>query len=72
MNLHGKDSSNKPVKAGDCVRFRGRIFIIQGFVPGGRYGSQRVIFTEAVAFTTEVPDEISIDRIVLNEAPREK
>ena len=47
MNLHGKDSTNAPVQAGDRVRFRGRI-------------------------TTEVPDEISIDRIVMNQAPKEK
>ena len=62
--LQGKDSQNRPVKAGDQVTFRGGVFTVDHFRPGeGRYGCRSVVFVEPVEHTTEVPDEISIDLV---------
>lgn len=62
------DSTNKPIKAGDRVRFRGQDYTISQFIPGdGRWGCAVIKFEEP-QHTGEQADECSVDLI---EAPRE-
>ena len=58
------DSTGKPIKAGDTVRFRERLYTIAGFVIGtGRHGTAALEFKEPV-HTDEIPDEISVDLVL--------
>ena len=58
-----QDSTGKPIKVGSKVRFQGEHFTIKSFGEGGRLGVPTIEFEEEVTHTTEVPDEISVDRV---------
>jgi hypothetical protein len=58
-----QDSAGKSIRTGDTVRFRGREYIIAGFMPGvGRNGTAGIIFTTEL-HVAEMPDEISVDLV---------
>lgn len=60
----GEDSTGTPIRIGDKVRFRGKEYTIDRFIPGlGRFGSQAIVFAESEVHTDETPDEISVDLI---------
>lgn len=62
MQQTGQDSAGRPVRAGDVVKYRGRLYTVEGFEPGiGRFGCAGVTFTEQSHVEGEEPDEISID-----------
>tara|TARA_Y100000034_G_scaffold57870_1_gene70626 strand:- start:218 stop:457 length:240 start_codon:yes stop_codon:yes gene_type:complete len=59
----GRDSTNRVVRKGDKVRWRGETYTVRGFLPGeGRFDTARVVF-ETEPHLDEVPDEIGIDLI---------
>ena len=58
-----QDSVGRPIRVGDKVRFRGRIYEIAEFQPGGgRFGSAAIRFTDK-PHIDEIPDEISVDKL---------
>lgn len=58
-----RDSADRPIDEGTRVRFRGREYTVEGFVPGaGRFGTSAIRFREP-QHTDEVADEISVDRV---------
>lgn len=58
-----KDSTGKPITEGDRVRFRGEEYTIKSFGWDGPKGVPTIEFEETEIHTTEVPDEISVDRV---------
>ena len=57
------DSTGKPINVGECVRFRGQLYIIKSFHPGeGRNGMARIEFEEE-QHIPEAADEWSVDRV---------
>ncbi len=60
-----QDSTGKPIKVGDRVRFRGQVYTIERFVPGeGSLDTARIVFVESQAQHTDEPaDEISVDLV---------
>ena len=62
--LDTRDSTNKPIKVGDRVRYRGREYEIAEFFPGrGRGGCCTIAFTEPT-HTERVPaDEWAVDLV---------
>lgn len=59
-----QDSAGRFIDVGDTVRFRGKEFTIESFGPKtGRCDTHTITFTEPVTHTTEIPDEISIDKV---------
>ena len=57
------DSRGCPLRVGDRVRFRGQIYTIKQFGPAtGTHGTSTLIFEEEYVHTTEVPDEINVDK----------
>ena len=57
------DSTGKPVVEGDKVRFRGQEYTIKCFLDTtGACGTSQIEFVEE-QHTTEIADEISIDRV---------
>lgn len=57
------DSTGKPINIGDRVVFRGEEYTIKNFLLGaGVRGTSQIEFEEK-QHTTEVADEISVDRI---------
>ena len=59
-----QDSAGIYINVGDRVKFRGKPFTIEEFGPRtGTFDTHTIIFTEPVTHTTEVPDEISVDKI---------
>lgn len=64
MNTTAEDSTGKLIKVGDRVRFRGREYLIKGFIPGeGRDGIMAMEF-ETTPDTPEIPDECSVDLVL--------
>jgi len=64
MNMTAEDSTGKLIKVGDRVRFRGREYLIKGFLPGeGRDGIMAMEF-ETTPDTPEIPDEWSVDLVL--------
>ncbi len=60
-----QDSTGKPIRIGDRVRFRGKEYTIKGFSYGrGRFNIATVEFEEP-QHTSEVADEISVDFVGL-------
>ncbi len=58
-----QDSSGRPIKEGDRVRFRGKEYTIKKFRPGlGRFRSAQIEFEEPCD-RDEVPDEIGVDLV---------
>lgn len=58
-----QDSTGKPIYIGDRVRFRGKNYTIKKFLPrSGRHATSQIEFEEP-QHTTEVADEISVDKI---------
>ena len=58
------DSTGKPVRIGNRVRFRGQLFTVKNFKPGkGRAGTSVLVFEEPITHTDEIPDEVSIDMV---------
>jgi len=55
------DSAGRPIRVGSKVKFRGQIYTIKEFTPGGgRLGVSQIKFEEE-QHTSEVADEISVD-----------
>lgn len=64
MNTTAEDSTGKLIKVGDRVRFRGREYLIKGFLPGeGRDGTVAIVF-ETDVHVLETPDEWSVDLVL--------
>ena len=60
---HPMDSTGRPIKTGDFVKFRGKVYTIKEFVWNeGRYGTARVVFNEP-QHINEPADEVSIDLV---------
>lgn len=57
-----QDSTGKPISVGTRVRFRGEEYTIKEFCMVGRMNVPTIAFEEE-CHTTEVPDEISVDRV---------
>ena len=58
-----KDSTGKPIKIGDKVRFRGQIYTIKEFKPYlGLYDTCAISFEET-QHVPEIADEIKVDLI---------
>jgi len=58
-----KDSTGQPINRGDKVRFRGKEYTIKDFLLNtGTFGTLQIEFVEK-QHTTEIADEISVDRI---------
>lgn len=69
MNATAQDSTGKLIKVGDRVRFRGREYLIKGFIQGeGRDGIMAIEF-ESQPDTPEIPDEWSVDLVLSCEEP---
>jgi hypothetical protein len=61
-----EDSTGKPIKIGDRVKFRTEFYTINEFIPGiGRFGSAVILFGEK-CHTSEMPDELSVDKVNQN------
>lgn len=59
-----QDSTGRPIRKGDRVRFRGEEYTIKAFGDAyGPLGVPTIEFEETEVHTTEVPDEMSVDRI---------
>ena len=56
----GQDSAGRPIYIGSKVRFRGQVYTIKAFHPGGSHGSNQLSFEEPVHIE-ETPDEIAVD-----------
>lgn len=58
------DSTGKPVRPGDRVRWRGQEYTIKRFLcnSAGALGTTQIEFEEE-RHSSEIPDEISIDKI---------
>jgi hypothetical protein len=66
-----RDSTGKPIKVKDRVRFRGKEYTIKDFDPGlGVNNTSRIIFEEKQD-TLEWADEISVDLVTSAELPKE-
>ena len=58
-----QDSTGHPITIGNRVRFRGKEYTIKDFFPNeGTFGTSQIEFEEEV-YTTEKPNEISVDLI---------
>lgn len=58
-----QDSTGRPIKVGDRVRFRGQEYTIKDFAYGqGSFGTAAIEFEED-QHISEVADEISVDLI---------
>jgi len=58
-----QDSTGKDIKIGDRVRFRGRVYTIQRFIPGeGSLETARITFIEP-QHTAEDACETSVDLV---------
>jgi len=57
------DSAGKPIKIGDKVAFRGRLYTIAGFGAETARGAVSVWFEEKTVHTDEIPDEWAIDLV---------
>lgn len=58
-----QDSTGKPIGVGTRVRFRGEEYTIKSFGRDGRMNVPTIEFEETEIHTTEVADEISVDRV---------
>ena len=63
------DSTGNTIVVGDRVRFRGQLYTIKSFHPGeGRSGEiAAIMFEEWPPHCNEIPDEWSVDKVVLEE-----
>ena len=58
------DSTGQPIAVGDKLRFRGKLFTLQGFGPREDvYNVRTLIFEEPIEHTREVPHECNVDLV---------
>lgn len=61
-----EDSAGRLIKVGDQVCWRGQVYTIARFIPGeGRMNCAAIEFTEGSLHRAELPDEISVDLVVM-------
>lgn len=59
------DSTGRPISIGDKLKFRGKEFTLKGFGPNDEhYDVATLIFEEPIDHTDEVPNEITVDKIL--------
>lgn len=58
------DSTGKPIKPGDRIRFRGQEFTLKAVGPNSANDTATLIFEEPITHTTEIPEEWTVDLVV--------
>ena len=62
------DSTRRPIKIGDRLRFRGKVYTLKEFGPPEEfYGVATLVFEEPEIHTTETPHEINVDLVDENQ-----